>query len=112
MLDHAEKKKAYINTFVYEVGLCEGNLAKRKKIDKLRLSTAEWDCVKLFTSLLAHADNAQQSFSSDRGPSLQQALPALEALHKAWSSRSANPRYKAFHIALNAAVEKIKQYYD
>ncbi|KAG2148168.1 uncharacterized protein EDB93DRAFT_1103831 [Suillus bovinus] len=59
-----------------------------------------------------HADNAQQSFSSDRGPSLQQALPALEALHKAWSSRSANPRYKAFHIALNAAVEKIKQYYD
>lgn len=43
----------YINTFVYEVGLREGNLAKRKKIDELRLSTAEWDCVKLFTSLLA-----------------------------------------------------------
>jgi len=118
----------YINTFVYEVGLREGNLVKHKKIDELRLSTAEWDHVKLFTSLLAvchpffmsncshwlifqHADNAQQ-FSSDRGPSLQQALPALEALHKAWSSRSANSKYKAFHIALNAAIEKIKQYYD
>jgi hypothetical protein len=62
--------------------------------------------------VLKHADNAQQSFSSDRGPSLQQALPALEGLHKAWSSRSEHQKYKAFHQALTAAVSKIQEYYN
>jgi hypothetical protein len=48
----------------------------------------------------------------DKGPSLQLALPALEALHKAWMSRSDSPKYAPFHEGLNAAVEKIHEYYD
>lgn len=53
MLDRAEKKRPYIDTFVYELGLRESNLTKRAKIDALKLSNDEWDRVKLFTSLLA-----------------------------------------------------------
>ncbi|KAH7885625.1 hypothetical protein F5I97DRAFT_1830718 [Phlebopus sp. FC_14] len=65
-----------------------------------------------FTNLLVHADNAQQSFSSDKGPTLQFVLPALEALHKAWNRHSEGSKYEHFHNGLVAAVEKIVECYD
>jgi hypothetical protein len=61
---------------------------------------------------LQHADRAQQAFSSDEGPSLHSGLPALEALHKAWSSRAKKPKYFDFRNALNDAAAKIAEYYD
>ncbi|KAG1900855.1 uncharacterized protein F5891DRAFT_980060 [Suillus fuscotomentosus] len=59
-----------------------------------------------------HADNTQQAFSSDTGPALHFALPALEGLHKAWTSRSNSSKYAPFHTALTAATEKIQEYYE
>jgi hypothetical protein len=59
-----------------------------------------------------HADRAQQAFSSDEGPSLHSGLPALEALHKAWSSRSEKGKYSDFRDALTDAAAKIAEYYD
>jgi hypothetical protein len=104
------------------------NLTKRAKIDALKLEPDEWDHVKLFVNLLAvcplvispslsdqvkqHADSAQQAFSSDTGPSLHLALPALEGLHKAWVSRSNNPKYARFRAGLTAATDKIQEYYE
>ncbi|KAF9235592.1 hypothetical protein BU15DRAFT_77821 [Melanogaster broomeanus] len=88
------------------------SIVKRKKIDELKLTEEEWGWVKLFTSLLAHADNAQQSFSSDKGPTLQHALPALEALHKAWSKHAEAARYEPFQEGLTAATDKIVDYYE
>lgn len=43
----------YINTFIYEMGLKESNLEKRKKIGELELRDSEWERVKLFLDLLA-----------------------------------------------------------
>jgi hypothetical protein len=43
----------YINTFIYEMGLKEPNLDKRKKIGELELRNNEWERVKLFLDLLA-----------------------------------------------------------
>ncbi|KIK95037.1 hypothetical protein PAXRUDRAFT_141620, partial [Paxillus rubicundulus Ve08.2h10] len=60
----------------------------------LKLTDDEWKRVQLFASLLAHA------------------LPALEALHKAWSTHSDSGRYKAFRDGLNAAVDKLAEYYN
>ncbi|KAG1875394.1 hypothetical protein DFJ58DRAFT_721226 [Suillus subalutaceus] len=100
MLECAEKKRPYVDTFVYELGLHEANLTKRAKIDQLKLHEDEWARIALFTSLLAHANKAQQSFSSDRGASLHLALPALEALHKAWLTHSKHPKYESFCQAL------------
>jgi hypothetical protein len=40
------------------------------------------------------------------------ALPALEALHKAWNSRSQKPKYEDFWNALDAATAKISEYYE
>jgi hypothetical protein len=45
--------KQIINTFVYEIGRDEKDLAKREKIDNLRLDDEEWDELKLFNDLLA-----------------------------------------------------------
>ena len=59
-----------------------------------------------------HADNAQQAFSSDQGPSLHLALPALEALHKAWTKRAVQAKYADFVPALDAGLTKIEEYYD
>ncbi|KAF9224153.1 hypothetical protein BS17DRAFT_766779 [Gyrodon lividus] len=85
---------------------------KRKKIDELKLSEEDWGHVKLFTSLLSHVDNPQQSFFSHKGPTLQHALPALEALHKAWSKHMDAARYEPSQDGLIAATSKIVNYYQ
>ncbi|KAG2744583.1 hypothetical protein P692DRAFT_201808334 [Suillus brevipes Sb2] len=82
-----------INTFIYEMGLKELNLDRGKKIGKLELH------------------HAQQAFSSNRNPSLHLAIPALEALHKAWSARLARLKYGHFKKLLQAAIDKIAAYY-
>jgi len=112
MTSRTESMRSIINTFVYEVGRDEKDLGKREKIDNLRLNDREWDELKLFNDLLAHADNAQHAFSSDWVPTLHLALPALEALHKAWSTRSARIKYLAFVTALDAGLVKIAEYYN
>jgi hypothetical protein len=61
---------------------------------------------------IQHADNAQQSFSSDQVSTLHLAIPALEALHKAWSTHAERSKYDPFIAALNAACTKIDNYYE
>jgi hypothetical protein len=39
-------------------------------------------------------------------------LPALEALHNAWSSRAQKDKYSLFETPLESAVETIAKYYD
>ncbi|KAF5329115.1 hypothetical protein D9758_017952 [Tetrapyrgos nigripes] len=113
MLERAESLKQFVDTFVYEIGLLESeNTDKRRKIDQLKLSDKEWQRVKLFLNLLAYANSAQQMFSSDTEPSLHVGLPALEGLHKAWSSRVAKPKYSPFADALQAGVNKVSGYYS
>ncbi|KIK92652.1 hypothetical protein PAXRUDRAFT_792053 [Paxillus rubicundulus Ve08.2h10] len=102
----------FVDIFVYELGLQADMMAKQKKIDELMLTGEEWKRVQLFASLLAHADNAQQSFSSDKGCTLQHALPALEALHKAWTIHSDYKRYAPFKDGLDAATDKLAEYYN
>ena len=63
-------------------------------------------------TLLQHADNAQQAFSSDQASTLHLAIPALEALHKAWSSRALRVKYERFVPALEVACKKIDKYYE
>jgi hypothetical protein len=43
---------------------------------------------------------------------LHLALPALEALHKAWTSRVKKAKFAAFEAPLNNAIEVIAEYYD
>ena len=43
---------------------------------------------------------------------LHAALPALEALHKAWSVRKMAAKYSDFYDGLVAGVDKVAEYYD
>ena len=43
---------------------------------------------------------------------LHAALPALEALHKAWSVRKMVAKYSDFYDGLVAGVDKVAEYYD
>jgi hypothetical protein len=111
------------------MGLQERDLTKRAKIDYLRLTPAEWTRVGQFADLLSvffhhhftlhsfsfssqFADVAQQAFSSDAGTTLHLAIPALETLHRAWSSRADRGKYARFSPALNAAAQKLDEYYE
>ncbi|KAF9220289.1 hypothetical protein BS17DRAFT_820973 [Gyrodon lividus] len=87
-------------------------MAKQKKTDDLKLTEEEWKRVKLFVSLLAHADHAQQSFFSDHESTLQHALPALEALHRAWNNHLESEQYEPFKDGSNASTEKLVEYYE
>ncbi|TFY73438.1 hypothetical protein EWM64_g10574 [Hericium alpestre] len=112
MLVRALKLRMSVDEFIRELAWGEKNAAARDKLDRLRLEDDDWNHVTLFTSLLAHADNAQQAFSSDQYPSLALAIPALESLHRAWSKCLNNPKYAPFHPALAAALDTIKSYYE
>ena len=68
-------------------------------------------CYSTYT-LFEYADQAQQAFSSDEGPSLHSSLPGLNALCKAWSSQAEKEKYSDFQGALNDATAKIAEYYD
>jgi hypothetical protein len=65
-----------------------------------------------YLTLYKHADNAQQAFSSEQASTLHLAIPALEALHRAWSSRAQRPKYERFAHALECACTKIDEYYE
>ncbi|KAG2743075.1 hypothetical protein P692DRAFT_20747423 [Suillus brevipes Sb2] len=112
MLNHAETNKEHIDTFIYEIGRQERDLAKRAKIDFLQLSAGEWTCVGKFADLLSYADVAQQAFSTERGSTLHLAIPALETLHRAWSSRAERSKYAWFATSLQAATAKVDEYYE
>lgn len=120
-----------VDAFVLDIGRLEPNLEKRRAIYELQLSKEEWKNTKNFLDLLAvsffciclvqiadhvlfvkHADNAQQAFSSDNVSTLHLALPALEALHSAWTSRVKREKYVRFKPALEAGLAKIEEYYE
>jgi hypothetical protein len=65
-------------------------------------------------TVLQHADNAQQAFSSDNVSTLNHAIPALEALYNAWASRVRveHSKYTPFAAALNVACKTIDTYYE
>ena len=120
--------KQHIDTFIGELRWEETDTSKRDKIHALKLDRNEWANVTTFLSLLAvcikaaylifhltvqqHADNAQQAFSSEHVSTLHLGIPALEALHRAWSSRAARHKYTRFAAALHAACDKIDDYYE
>jgi hypothetical protein len=71
--------------------------------------------VQKLISLIIHGqyvDVAQQAFSLDSGTTLHLAIPALETLYKAWSSRAARVKYERFAPALKAAAQKLDGYYE
>jgi hypothetical protein len=55
---------------------------------------------------------AQQAFSTDLGSTLHLTIPALETLHKAWSSHAKRVKYLCFAPALKAATGKLDEYYE
>lgn len=118
----------FVDTFIDELRWEETDGAKRDKIRALKLDNDEWQRINTFLGLLAvrilytfngyiwqcyqHADNAQQAFSSDQVSTLHLAIPALEALHRAWSTRAKRSKYERFVPALEAACAKIDKYYE
>lgn len=107
----------------------EKDRAKSAAIKALELSEDEWEQLDKFVQLLSvsasypmfsiplslqpqHADQRQQALSSDRYPCLHSAIPALEGLHKVWSTRAKDERYADFSDALQAGADVIAKYYD
>ena len=101
-----------IMTFIHEMVIAEKDLDQQIWLLELQLSDAEWGQVRTLLALLGKSEKAQQSFSSDSGPAIHLALPALEALHMAWDSRTTKPEYSDFWPVLEAGVNKINYYYD
>ncbi|KAF9460583.1 ribonuclease H-like domain-containing protein, partial [Collybia nuda] len=65
----------------------------------------------LFANLLGYAEKAQHAFSASKKTTLHLAIPALESLHKAWSTHANLDKYAFFQAALEGAAEKVNKYY-
>lgn len=101
-----------VDIFIHQIACAEKERDKRQKLLDLQLTDEEWSRVTMLLGLLAKAEYAQQSFSSDCGPATHLALPALEALHKAWYTRSTKNEYIDFWPALEAGLQKVANYYE
>ena len=129
MLDHAEKLKDVsgfacciifvnlfftqdVDSFVYKIVGAEKDQEKHSKLQDLQLMDKEWTCVSMLLGLLAKAEYAQQSFSSDCSLATHLALPALKSLHKAWHTWTTKVEYAGFQPALEAGINKIISYYE
>ncbi|KAL1949584.1 hypothetical protein VTO73DRAFT_8465 [Trametes versicolor] len=112
MLHRASELKDHVDQFVTEMARAEKDRGKRQKLDDLQLSPDEWNRVERCLDLLARADQAQQAFSSEEGPSLHLALPALEAIQRSWIARADRPKYAEFTEALEAGCAKVKEYFE
>lgn len=112
MLERADHLKDDVDSFVHEIAAAERDRERRQKLMNLQLTDDEWFRICTLLALLGKSEQAQQSFSSDRGPAVHLALPALEALHKAWHSRSLKRDYVDFWEGLEAGVKKIAGYYE
>nr|VWO99711.1 Uncharacterized protein [Ganoderma boninense] len=102
----------HVNKFVIAIRSAERDHDKRQKLLKIDLSNEEWARVDGLTQLLEYTDDAQQSFSADHAPSLHHALPALEALHMAWTCRANRRQFALFKDALDAGIATISEYYN
>ena len=85
-----------------------------RKVSQPSFGAFSWllEKASLISYILKHAENAQHAFSLEQGPTLHLAIPALEALHKAWSARVGRDKYADFTGALSAGINKIVEYYD
>ena len=126
-----ERGLQHVGTFLHEIGREEEIFEKRRKFDALQLPDTEWQRVADLLALLSvskfpcganymvtnrrpfqRAESAQQKFSSDKVPSLNLVIPAIEALHKGWQTRSERPKYAPFVAALEAVIATLEKYYD
>ncbi|KAF7342966.1 putative AC transposase [Mycena venus] len=117
MLLRAYELREHVNTFVNDISYDAATSEERSKIRELKLTLDEWARVHKFTGFLAAsfsilAEKAQQAFSSGTVPSLHNAIPALEALHSAWTKRAGKPDNANYAPALEKAAAKIDQYYQ
>ncbi|KAF8440929.1 hypothetical protein L210DRAFT_3645171 [Boletus edulis BED1] len=100
MLERSDTLKEDVDTFICEMAIAEKD---RKRQNGFLISSS---------LMLNGSEKAQQSFSSDSGPVVQLALPALEALHAAWDSCLTKAEYSNFWPALTAGVNRIAMYYN
>jgi len=93
------------------------------------LNSADWECVVDVATILAvrpqriscpvqsliaeqDANNIQQYFSAEKGPTLWRVLPALERLQTAWEKKRDSLRYAIYCDAINDGLEKLNKYYS
>ncbi|KAF8433098.1 hypothetical protein L210DRAFT_960475 [Boletus edulis BED1] len=111
--------QALLFGLVQSICIKEHSSAKSKELLKAiqrwaicQLTDDEWSHVSILLALLGKAEQSQQSFSSDSGPVIHLALPALKSLHKVWHTHSNKTKYIDFWPALEAGVSKITEYYE
>ena len=53
----------------------------------------------------------QQTFSSERTPTVWRIIPSLEFLIKRWDSMVKQPRYRDVREAINEGIQSLKKWY-
>lgn len=55
--------------------------------------------------------NTQQTFSSERMPTIWQIIPSLEFLIKRWETMAGQPRYRELREAIMEGIQNFKKWY-
>jgi len=66
----------------------------------------------VLSSSLQFADTTQHAFLAASCPTLHNALPVIEKLYVKWEKASTKLQYTPFKDALEAAMNKLNEYYE
>ncbi|KAJ2919527.1 hypothetical protein MD484_g940, partial [Candolleomyces efflorescens] len=112
MLKQAYNLCEYINDFVFKIAQEELSADKARVLRELCVTEEEWTQINKVLKILKHTDEAQHAVSSETELALFHTLPALEHLHKTWTSMAEKPKYFYYHTTINNALAKINTYYN
>ncbi|KAF8198603.1 hypothetical protein BJ912DRAFT_845440, partial [Pholiota molesta] len=88
-----------------------GRLLKHIPWSAFKMLEDDWIRVIDARDILGDSNRIQQYFSSEKQPTLWQALPALEELQSAWEKKRDNEKYILYKPALEDGLAKLAKYY-
>jgi len=87
------------------------NLSKDRSYADYQLSKKDWDRLEVIHEVLREPSNVQQTFSSERTPTVWRIIPSLEFLIKRWESMVGQPRYRDVKKAITEGIQSLTKWY-
>ncbi|KAG6806576.1 hypothetical protein H0H92_010774, partial [Tricholoma furcatifolium] len=87
------------------------DLSKNRCYSDFQLTKRDWDKLQVLHEVLREPANVQQTFSSERAPTVWRIIPSLEFLIKRWESMAAQPRFESVSDPIKNGIENLKKWY-
>jgi hypothetical protein len=76
------------------------------------MSRRDWERLENIRDALREPSHVQQTFSSERTPTVWRIIPSFEFLIRRWDTMANHVQHQALNEALNQGVRSLQKWYD